>query len=1386
VIIELSPWRVDDASARHKRVGALSGLRAGSLADLHGPLSSFSVRKGESLMNRCFVPVRRALVALALMLGLGAGPAQAVGEFTHSYPIRIPDGVQGMQPNLALVYNSDAGNDIAGVGWGLSGLPTITRVSYGNGVNYDAKDSFLHSTLGLLVPQTDGTYRTKVESFRKFVPQGTCGSGPCSWLVYEPSGVQEVYGGTTYSRLLNTGTSVRAWAISSRTDLFGNYYTVSYVNSTGHFLPLTVTYAMSTATPHPTKFRTVEFTYSSRGDVETSYAQAAQDQLASRLQWIAVKSGDALIRKYRLDYECGFSSDPCSGSLTNRSRLTAITEYDSLGTHALPPEKFTWQTGSHWSPPDPLLSDWEGLNLAPPSGDVSSRYSSTSSTYSDGVMMADLDGDGRLDLIQGFLDDSSGTSVIQSGAWLTSGYYPDWTWATSNAFALPQGVYFTTRHKDSLTGIDMGLRLVDLNGDGLPDLIQGFWPNYPTTTTLVLRAWLNNGGHCSGRSCAWVPAPQYAPPQAFRGTDTHTPSGFDLGAQIIDIDGDGRPDILWGFDWELAWGSGVLNSMRMAYINSGSGWTNTPTFAPPFSFIRRDSKAPAGFDEGVRFADLNGDGKPDILQSSSDYGTVTRGAWVNSGSGWVANSSYLTPTGIYFSQRDSSAPGGWDSGLRVQDLNADNRSDLILGFSNSGTLTSSAWINSGAGWVSNTALAPPVAIAGRSSALPGGWDGGVRFVDLNGDGRPDMLLGLNNTGISTRQAYLCSGQGWSAYAALAPPVDFSEVWVDSALHAWWDKGALLGDVLGTGRLAILWGDSGTSGARALPRFGTDLMVGITSGLGGTTAITYRSAQYYGMNQALGYPGVADRRARNLAVLVEQADGRGQVYSSKLYQYGAMRWVPGAVPDQRDLGFDSIYVSDSKSGESVETVFNQSPGLEKTVKTVSTEGSTVSYVYKMVSPSPGTELVLEQSRTETQYENGIPVSTRTRTASDFDPYGNAQTVVEQATGLPDVTTVTTYLNDEVSWVLGRVQDVTVSSGGIKLSETFNVWTGNVLSAIRRWIDTDGSWAETLFGHDSSGNLTKVTEPASADGLLRNTTIVYDGTFNAYPAQVTDALGMSVTRTFNDAGQVLTIKDPNQQTTKTNYDYFWRPITIIRPDGGSTAIFYQSLGDPNSQNRLVNTYAKNQSPNGPWGYVPPDLYASSVAEYYDGTGFVYAVKDQTSTPTVVIDRVKDVAGRLGQVSDPHFDGVAAGGFTVYGYDPRGRLKTRTAPDSGLWSYDYGTDVLLGVTYLTVSITDPNRQVVRRYIDARGETRRVVDAARQNTDYEHDPLQRLTRVDLPDGSYQATTFDSLGRRTTTTDSQLGQTVFGYDADSHLLSVTAGGKSVGYTYDKLNRLIS
>ena len=81
-------------------------------------------------------------------------------------------------------------------------------------------------------------------------------------------------------------------------------------------------------------------------------------------------------------------------------------------------------------------------------------------------------------------------------------------------------------------------------------------------------------------------------------------NGADSGLRIVDVNGDGLPDLIYG------WGDSDANAHYDAWLNNGHGWTEDTAWDPPTTFV--NSILPS--DPGVRIADVNGDGLPDLLQ----------------------------------------------------------------------------------------------------------------------------------------------------------------------------------------------------------------------------------------------------------------------------------------------------------------------------------------------------------------------------------------------------------------------------------------------------------------------------------------------------------------------------------------------------------------------------------------------------------------------------------------------------------------------------------------------------------------------------------------------------------------------------------------------------
>ncbi|MDR0543141.1 MAG: hypothetical protein LBH19_13140 [Dysgonamonadaceae bacterium] len=100
------------------------------------------------------------------------------GAATYTIPIECPPGINGMQPNISLVYNSQGGNGIAGWGWNLSGTSAITKGAKTifsdeavSGIDFSSKSDYyldgnkLWAKTGFTYGATNAEYETEIRTY---------------------------------------------------------------------------------------------------------------------------------------------------------------------------------------------------------------------------------------------------------------------------------------------------------------------------------------------------------------------------------------------------------------------------------------------------------------------------------------------------------------------------------------------------------------------------------------------------------------------------------------------------------------------------------------------------------------------------------------------------------------------------------------------------------------------------------------------------------------------------------------------------------------------------------------------------------------------------------------------------------------------------------------------------------------------------------------------------------------------------------------------------------------------------------------------------------------------------------------------------------------------
>ncbi|MFT0716759.1 RHS repeat-associated core domain-containing protein [Flagellimonas lutimaris] len=232
------------------------------------------------------------------------------GGVNYSIPIEVPPGLNGVQPEISINYDSHSGNGLAGWGWNISGISVITRVpstlfhdNIKDGVDFDAYDRFSldgqrlvvkTGTYGLdgAIYQTESYSNLKIISYGSHPDSGV--QGPSSFKVLYPDGSIGYYGVTSNSR---TQTD---YAISYWENPQGVRIDYEYAKTHNSLSIDKITYGTrSSSNP----INVVEFVYTDRTRPEQAYINGVSFIRKNLLEEIHVKANGVGFRNYYLSHE---------------------------------------------------------------------------------------------------------------------------------------------------------------------------------------------------------------------------------------------------------------------------------------------------------------------------------------------------------------------------------------------------------------------------------------------------------------------------------------------------------------------------------------------------------------------------------------------------------------------------------------------------------------------------------------------------------------------------------------------------------------------------------------------------------------------------------------------------------------------------------------------------------------------------------------------------------------------------------------------------------------------------------------------------------------------------------------------------------------------------
>jgi len=694
--------------------------------------------------------------------GLGSSfqPRLNSGSFSYSVAVHLPSGAAGLTPTLNLIYDSAFGNSPFGQGWLLSGPLEIDREVEKGFPRY--RDSALPSGGAALpdgfifegeelVPISDGTFRPRNEAyFRRFSRIQSAPNGPVdSWLVEDPNGVKHWLGRYQNDGMhgnsrvmdplppqdqLGTRTpfeSTFLWLEDASEDLNGNRIEYAYsegdASSSGILYLSEIRYFAKAA---PTNYHRVRLFYEGRTDALDDNRAGFNRRIAFRCREIAITTvyggAEHYIRSYVLSYDPGSGAlssghDPSVQVENGISRLQAVSEFGAdhvAGTGygsgtPLPATRFAYSGFFLQRPSAATLSQLRPLGIRLRSGEADplsagpiertiSQIDSGNPGPPNPILDFDLS-DPRVQIVDmngDGLPDILDTNIDPSSN-PNRLYRVSWNLTDDKFERTGFGFVDSNPPVDlSTSGKDLDVSLADLSGHGIVDLIE-IQRAGGTSQSLVFRN-QHNPGWASSKIGFGSAETSVAPPDI----SLSAPN-----VRTLDLNFDKKTDILVatanGLDGYIWTDAGWRSYMRRWPWSQQIGDGGIPR-EYQFSFVDqngRDRENPL-----VQLADMNGDRLLDLVRVTVSVDGEVR-------------ISYLPMTG----------PMQWGKEVAIQFADATGAPTGIVG------------------------RFPMIGIKADANDPSNQWQS-VKLIDVNGDGLTDIVFVQPN---HLAQVYInCAGKAF--------------------------------------------------------------------------------------------------------------------------------------------------------------------------------------------------------------------------------------------------------------------------------------------------------------------------------------------------------------------------------------------------------------------------------------------------------------------------------------------------------------------------------------------------------------------------------------------------------------------------------------------------
>lgn len=1292
------------------------------------------------------------------------------GQMQYTLPIALPPGVKSVAPQINLIYTSGSGNGIAGYGWSMSGVTSITRI--GKTIDKDGEPKAIqldntdyYSFNGQRLILKSGTYGadgaeyvTEKYSNVKIKSLGTASlsglSGPNTFEVTFEDGSQAIYGGYTSTDLLapNSRTPIE-YNISKWKDAQGNYITYNYTQSNNVAVISSIQWGGNETLNKP-HFNEIIFNYNTRDFKEASYVagtQFIQDKLLSN---VIVKTNGTQFKKYEIAYKkLG----------TNYQFVDSVTEKNSQDQSA---NAVVFENNS----------DATVINIFK----QDSRYDDI---YGSDVISGDFNGDGKLDFIKGnkisfsrldgnssFLDVSYAGYIIGVGQTLTN-----------NQLKNKQSIFTSEINYNTKKLI---IRNYILDNNNL---------NLSIISTKEIDLSLYSGFIVGDGSTSYDGSCYYT---------MRYPQKFIEG----DFNGDGISEYVLSIN-KIFTRLPCINPLiqyldyKVFYIDTKD---NSLSEITP-SFPNYDS-----FEKQTFVSDFNGDGKSELLKIENGNLNV-----------------YSLNTQKQFAQIFSTTKESLENNLYLGDFNGDGKTDIIAPIAED----SSDWrmyISTGNGfrkeYYSNLFLYKPVwqGAPRKNRNIQRTYT----TSDLNKDGKSDFTIfesqvwfrdgvtDWNNPDSSYGFNYLRN----EGVDSSGKPI-FSNVYHIDPKELNWDgediNYSMYGEhyipLFGNFRIAQLNTDFAIIHKTKLITWdlGNKLnkiskIKSITQG-GVKTDIEYANLtstgniykSFYDTNP-VQYPYVNITENLNYDVVSRLVQGNRK----QEFRY---RDMIGHLHGKGMLGFRqsarSTFYADGFEATKVWSGSEMSPLNEALpLKDWSIKTNDESAIFPSDISLNNTQLL---SYKDYQYKidkllNGSVVTSYTdadkpKIVTSINPYittskdfqkdiktvhtverynsiylpeksttnindGFAITTTELAYNTPNNTVGGNYAIGKPLWKTETMQVYGDTKGGKEEYE----YNGNLLTKKRTYNRDLSEYIEESYLYDGFGNIIQKTveNPYNNDDVQAATTKFQYEDKGRFVVKKTDNLGLETNITYNDWGLVLTQTDTLNNILTNAYDSWGKLLTSKTNLGGTTTYTYEKLsnGDakvieysPDGDQKI--TYTNNLGQN----------YKSSVKGFADGS-------------YVSSEVVFDAIGRKIKESEPYFEGTSASKWNVTDYDDYSRPIKFTTYTGKITTISYS-----GRT-VTATETNATGRFKTQVFDAIGNLSSVTDKGGTiNNTYN----AAGDIIEAKYGTNSVTTkYDNWGRKIEFNDPSNGLYKYEYNGYGQLTHSTSPKGHKYYNYNEFGQL--